>query len=151
MEREIKFRAWDNSWTIKEMIYFGIFDTDDGLHCKDGVTDIREAEIMQYTGLKDKNGKEIYEGDMLMIHQIDSNRKEVARAKNLVRWNLGEAKFDFEWCANGLIGVGGSSFSLFLHNFRKPANKESALDWYFEIEVIGNIYENPELLKSAKG
>jgi len=73
--------------------------------------------LMQYTGLKDKNGVEIYEGDIIRCKlQTDKNH-----------W-IAEVKFCIDaWC----IG---------LHT----------LSSYIYLEVIGNIYENPELLNDKK-
>ena len=116
MNRIIKFRAYDNSWIKKAMIYFSIFDTDEGLYCKEGVTDIRKAEIMQFTGLKDKNGKDIYEGDVL----------EGFRAREVVEFST-EPESD---CDEGGYFYG--------YHFYKINPSQS--------EVIGNIYENPNLL-----
>lgn len=55
--REIKFRAWDKEF--KEMNYPLLFEFENGIQ-----SDNEEAVIMQYTGLKDKNGKESYIGDI---------------------------------------------------------------------------------------
>jgi hypothetical protein len=59
MKREIKFRAWENENGRNRMFYWDEMKNEfgDWLNCKD-------TFIMQYTGLKDKNGKEIYEGDI---------------------------------------------------------------------------------------
>lgn len=82
--------------------------------------DPASIEIIQYTGLKDKNGKEIYEGDLCKTYELGLG--------NLVR----KVVFD-----NGSFGF-QHEFSLFcdLRGFKQDY-----------IEVIGNIYENPELLK----
>jgi uncharacterized phage protein (TIGR01671 family) len=155
--REIKFRAWDKvDEVIREVLKID-FDLKVVWLLKYVNGEKRayelefdDIELIQFTGLHDKNGKEIYEGNVLIIYQMDVNGKKIAEAKNVVHWNNAEAKFDFEWSTNGLVGIGGSDFDLFLYHFRKPAKKESAMDWYFTIKVIGDIYENPELLKEDK-
>lgn len=103
--REIKFRAWDKEQ--KKML-------DDVSTWTDDFTGMLIA-LMQYTGLKDKNGKEIYEGDIVK-YKNDKPDKVI-----------------FE--------NGGFMTSRFYH--RTPNNWKILLD---ELEVIGNIYENPELL-----
>lgn len=111
MGREIKFRAWSD-----EMYY--------DVGCAKGVAvfthncmPVFDGVIMQYTGLKDKNGKEIYEGDV--VRAFDSR---LEKSYNLtVVW-------DQDACSSGwtLSGIG----------------------WHQdELEVIGNIYEDPHLLK----
>ena len=134
MTREIKFRAWDkvnNKMMFPSTIGFGNVNNrvvvmasleidentmalnNDGLRFKD------DFELMQYTGLKDKNGKEVYEGDIL-------------------KSDLDEVMIDtVEWDADGV--------SFHLKNVSTGFSQLRIEDW--EWEVIGNIYENPELLK----
>jgi hypothetical protein len=110
--REIKIRTWNG----KKMIYG---PTDDNPNSALILTlcDTIDSEPLMYTGLKDINGKEIYEGDIYI--QGDKNIKYVV-----------------VWEDTGLIGkqIGSSSYAG-LEYFRK------------QIKVIGNIYNNPELLK----
>ena len=83
-----------------------------------------EIELMQYTGLKDKNGKEIYEGDIVKIN--------VDRA--CVKWNDKYGYFQ-------LVPIGDYYFDSDVIG--------QALE-YVEAEVIGNIYDNPELLEERE-
>ena len=105
--RDIKFRAWVN----KEMHHFDLPSLywrgeDTGEYSFPGL-----LPVMQYTGLKDKNKKEIYEGDILK-----------------------DADFTFS-----VEFIGGC--------FCKVLDGEGYVIIDTDIEIIGNIYENPELLK----
>ena len=80
----------------------------------------QECDLMQYTGIKDKNGKEIYEGD-------------------IVRCNSGF----YEGGVGVITYVSADNEPGFFIVF---ANYETEVD-FNNIEVIGNIYENPELIK----
>ena len=120
--REIKFRAWDKE--NKKMIYDIIqyFIKEDELNGCDGyVLDfagwLEHYPVMQYTGLKDKNGREIYEEDII---------KNECGAYGLITWLDDKASIGITqgWC-HPIYG--------------NPSPTES--------EIIGNIYENPELLK----
>jgi len=119
--REIKFRAWDarnhKMFIPSELIHppleVGYFD-DSG--CPKGMNN---APLMQYTGLKDKNGKEIYEGDIVELYKYQGEALYCVTLVIAVKWN--ETGLNF--------------------NIWKPHENEF---W----KVIGNIYENKELLEA---
>ena len=118
-QREIKFRAWDKG--KKEFVddvlitanKHGFLYQNDN-KCEFSGED-RDIILMQYTGLKDKNGKEIYEGDIVNENIQDRNYKII-----------------FE--NGGFLGEAEDGHVLFFGNKH--------------VEVIGNIYENPELVPS---
>lgn len=145
--RIIKFRAWD--YTHGKMVY----DDDTGsvscINSKLNVTipawieydgtnwqswPLPNHELMQFTGLHDRNGKEIYEGDLVRINNLTEN------------WKNGEPPFDWR-----VLAVEYNQYAWAFNNsvlyFPMSTYKDRAGEFYdYEIEVIGNIYENPELL-----
>ena len=137
MSREIKYRAWLKE--EKKMVNVETIDfSEKSIQYleKNEIIDayllrtkfLEDVEIMQYTGLKDKNGKEIYERDILKYKfPYDRRLKHVS----LVKFIETEASF-------GLKDIYGNEIPL----YRITANN------YFE--VVGNIYENEELLKSEE-
>ena len=131
--REIKFRAWDKKkkkWLhgykelggchiLGETILLGEW-------CSVEMARLNDIEVMQYTGLKDKNGKEIYEGDLLKYINPKNQRKE--QPLHEVKWSDGKAKFVF-------IPIGGDG-----------TDNPHGMCSVERFEIIGNIYENPDLI-----
>lgn len=120
--REIKFRVWHKGKKIisevlgidilHKEIFFSNGDVD---YCE--ISDFKYIELMQYTGLKDEYGDEIYEGDIVILH---NSKYEVIFNSKEARFVLKDAFFEMD--------------IPFTNN-----NNE-------RIEIVGNIYENPELL-----
>ena len=141
MKREIKFRAWCES--NKEMYYpdsnyefwvdnnsigfYPRYDKDELYHFNTMPSENEKKIVaMQYTGLKDKNGKEIYEGDI--CKRPSSNGTKEQMAYGVIEFYKGSFCFKREY-VNLRIAVDNLCYH------------------YADCEIIGNIYENPELLK----
>lgn len=143
MKREIKFRGKDflGRWhyghlhlaagSSSLMIQVDSFDS----------FGVLPETIGQYTGLKDKNGKEIYEGDLLRLPAKDQYEQNNFVAYEIfwhdndcadrhIGWQMNRQHFQGSLCGNdmGLI--------TFLPH------------WSEKMEVIGNVFDNPELLKT---
>ena len=135
--REYKFRAWDKEY--EKMTYFDDEDYDyrpplvfrlDQVFKKDSNYDDYEdfeynditdsVEIMQYTGLHDKDGKEIYEGDIVKSFFVDTDEA----GNEIYKYYIIEVKYDEVLCSY-------------------------KIDKFMNLEVIGNIYENKELLNET--
>lgn len=127
--REIKFRAWDKQFQIiTKVLPDGYKFTFDGkvILLDHKGKEIRESEdfiLMQYTGFKDKNGKEIYEGDILEC-SLDGTIYPIV-------WEEEYFRFRIKGTPKG---------------FSHQQAFSSAAQIERTAEVIGNIYENPELL-----
>ena len=124
-----RFRAWLKKEQKMDNYIDHISWLEDELYCiGDGITYMVSAEdlvLMQSTGLVDKNGKEIFEGDIL----------DYKGRKALVRWH--------------------GSYASFIYRFVDELQNRNT-EWkplylaYMKCEIIGNIYENPELLEDIK-
>jgi len=119
MQRKIKFRAWHlghkRMFTGDELISIDFKKKGALLYFQYGWTTLATLHLMQFTGLNDKNGKEIYEGDILKANYTD-----------LLTVVFENGSFCF---ANNI-----NSGSDRLHQNRTE-----------RLEVVGNIFENPEL------
>lgn len=121
MGRIIKFRAWNSD--EKEIIFWSGLKSQ-GYELSEFDDNGTFAHVfMQFTGLADKNGKEIYEGDIVAVVFTEDTDYEVT---------IYEVFFDEEEAMFKLKNKLG--YCMLTH-------------WSTEIEIIGNIYENPELIK----
>lgn len=120
--RKIKFRAWHKEKKIMgevlgiDILHKEIFFSNEDVDCYEH-TDFKDVELMQYTELKDEYGDEIYEGDIVTLH---NSRYKVIFKTEGARFVLRNDEFELE--------------ITFINN-----NNE-------RMEIVGNIYENPELL-----
>jgi len=124
--REIKFRAWlKEHKSMKDVmeididnqtIFYYWFGDHDG-HFEN----FNKIDLMQYTGLEDKNNKEIYEGDIVKL-----------RANH----GIGVVKYYDEWGAFVVEYVKSKPLAVLGMHYYKE-----------DIEILGNIYENPELME----
>ena len=118
MSREIKFRAWDKYENkIRKVRGINFTNKDLWLEIEDNRimgANFFEVELMQYTGLKDRNDKEIYEGDIVRYFKDELG---------IVKFVAGSFIIDGNTCYESFLELGG------------------------EIAIVGNIYENPDLLE----
>ena len=127
--REIKFRAWDGE-RMKEVLTWGF---NEGFISTPKIcADEQDFEIMQYTGLKDKNGTEIYEGDVVIYH----NHKLDIRQHYVVEYENYSGRFCIFNGLNTSYGFNQLDDSVSINGEYQP-----------DIEVIGNIHQNPDGIK----
>lgn len=128
--RDIKFRVWEKPWKgggleggermcfSKDLAGFDVWITLDGKLSREIEGDVdNEFILMQFTGLSDKNGKDCYDSDL--VEYADGIPREVSFVGGIFSVNM-ENKFS----SFGMRALGHTDF-----------------------EIIGNIYENPELIK----
>lgn len=126
MNRPIKFRVWDKrenkGMHTQNMLYDAQLH-----HFWQDFVDYPGYELMQYTGLTDKNGKEIYEGDIVQYNQNSS----YDNMDFITKWSDDKLGFIFQ-----------------SNSGEQLVNQTPHLNRFKHLEVVGNIFENPELLKT---
>lgn len=132
MSREIKFRAWFDNGKAQDMFFVGdAYGTNHPLDCCRYAQDGQPVTLMQYTGLKDKNGVEVYEGDIVEQYHFTSSSGKVNNIFHRVVWS---DKYSGWSCLNC------------------KSNDESDGSpqlWVYSktpFAVVGNIYQNSDLL-----
>lgn len=141
--REIKFRAWDGKQmdynvTIANGRFITVEDDNETLYYWHDPSE--QESIMQFTGLVDKNGVEIYEGDILR----DSDGDFIYHSVSIDEVDLGTDDWSVKYraiCVHAKYSDG--SGEVILLNKSEGSYGEKASD----LEVIGNVYQNPELVK----
>ena len=141
MKRVIKFRAWDKRTECYLYDIQDAYDTlsghvkyDDGENacydedCFGDFLDNDRYVVEQFTGLRDKNGRSIYEDDIVKMHQV------VLSPDDKIGWVEYTAQYGYS------IRFGN----------RRCRQSDWANDEVAKYEVIGNIWENPELLEASK-
>lgn len=125
--REYKFRLWDKEKEI--MLDVEKIDFDDCYYGGEMYVNTTNGSdywnnelysLMQYTGLHDKNGKEIYEGDIVKSFFVDTDEA----GNEIYKYYIMEVKYDEILCSYNI-------------------------DKFMNLEVIGNIYDNKELLNGT--
>jgi uncharacterized phage protein (TIGR01671 family) len=131
MSRQIKFRAWDGNRMVTEPGYIQVH-TDKDFHVfieEEGQWENEYIHLMQFTGLQDKAGRDIYEGDVV--------KDRFGRIMQVQWWN-----FRLCWVAISETNFHHADLYDWVDFDYEKEEKSSTA----RVEVIGNVYENPELI-----
>lgn len=153
--RELKFRAWDR---VKHKMLYGVSPfnahiTDENeplLSLEYSKHD--DCEFMQYTGIKDKNGKDVYDGDVIYSSSYFKKKggkrfvaqKPYRNPIAVIEWDDDSGAFSENQYENGEFQIGGFLFEA-TGEWESLKGTEKNV-----IEVLGNIHENPELLEEEE-
>lgn len=164
MKDRFRFRAWDKEHSKMELFehesgiqyQFGSFDISSGWNSDDDPTYYKDVNdnyiLMQCTGLKDKNGKLIFEGDILKETKIKINwDKTEWYTISCVFWD----RTQFQLGHYKTTGRARVQRNKRLDRLVEPKCKFAFCDYtpikdFVNAEIIGNIYENPELLEGGE-
>lgn len=130
MMREIKFRVWEEDCNfMNDCVQIVIMDDERTFEVTEGFgwKMVPEKHVMQFTGLHDKNGKWIYEGDIVRLS-----------SDNGIDYNAMIVFKNGAFCA-----IDGTEDDYSIRRY-------GLMRFELQIEIIGNIYENPELLEELK-
>lgn len=139
MSREILFRAkkvndgeWVYGYIVKKHGLYFLYDIKNSDTCRQNNYLVEEDTICQYTGLTDKNGKKIWEGDIIKYHfgEVYAPVKFGEYQSCFDSTSTSHVGFYVDWDKN--------------HNFRKDLGYWIKL---VDAEVVGNVFDNPELLE----
>lgn len=142
--REIKFRGRtpDGKWVYGDLIHSGtdsIGILEPTAPCLECITDVIPESVGQFTGLHDKNGKEIYEGDIVRKKEIGGYGYEYV---GVVRYYKGDCRFGIDITATNEF----STRALFTVGESVINDGYCTIKYTTEYEILGNVYDNPELL-----
>lgn len=137
----IRFRADENAFDAHQI--YSYYNNE--------LYDVISKTVGQYTGLKDKNGKKIFEGDIVRYAYLDEYRCYLESLESPEDYE--GCNFDNMWTIDVVvycINIGYPAFDLNGHDWEVNglSNLSESTEYYFE--VIGTIYDNPELLEDKE-
>lgn len=148
--RKILFRAWDIKYKrmspvasidfVKDLIYTTWWEDNKKRLKKDETNEIATLILQQFTGMKDKNGKEIFEGDIVSFKNSGKDLKINEESVGVIKYEDGG--FYIDPITEGKLKYGDNDPDYFANNFYDYDGR--CFSWE-ELIIIGDMYNNPEL------